>query len=192
MIELFKSVLDTSKYIFDRNLVSGKAGNVSARFKNPQKDVVAITPTGVSLSRVSNKNIALVNMKGESLNNCKPSSELVLHLKIYEARPDIQGIVHTHSPYATGFSFSEKKIKRMEGFGPIINPYLAEISYYNPGSTELAENVSKIIKNEDVIILKNHGVVAVGKNTQEAGALAEFVEEIAKTQFVCHQLGGKI
>ncbi|MBU4548273.1 MAG: class II aldolase/adducin family protein, partial [Euryarchaeota archaeon] len=88
MIELFKSVLDTSKYIFDRNLVSGKAGNVSARFKNPQKDVVAITPTGVSLSRVSNKNIALVNMKGESLNNCKPSSELVLHFKIYEARPD--------------------------------------------------------------------------------------------------------
>ena len=65
---------------------------------------------------------------------------------------------------------------------------IKEIDYFKPGSEELAENAAQALKDEDVIILKNHGVIATGSTVKEAAALVEFTEEIAKTQFVSHVL----
>ncbi len=186
---LVESVISASKYVFDRKLVSGLAGNISGRFHDKTgDDIIAITPTLVPLASINKKNIVLVTLDGEILSKGKPSSELNLHLEIYKKNKDVNGIVHTHSPYATGFAFSDKKIKRLEGFGAIKEEYLSEVEYYKPGSIELAINCSEKLINEDVIILKNHGVVATGFNPQEAAFLAEFVEESAKTQFVTSQL----
>lgn len=185
---LVESVIDASNYIFNRKLVSGKAGNVSARFKDHEMDIVAITPTGISLADVNQENVVLVDLNGNYLSRGYPSSELFLHLEIYKNRSDVMGIVHTHSPYATGFSFSDEKIRRLEGFGKIKKRYLEELEYKKPGSTELAQETAEKMIDEDVIILKNHGVVSIGINVKEAASLAEFVEEIAKTQFVTHIL----
>ena len=114
-----------------------------------------------------------------------------MHLNIYKSNKNVNAIVHTHSPFATGFSFSDKKIKRLEGFGKIEKPYLAEVNYEIPGTMDLANKVGEAIKNEDVLILKNHGVISVGENLEEAFSLADFVEEIAKTQFITHTLNLK-
>ena len=165
---------------YDKGLVSGKAGNISARFG----DVVAITPTLKSLSKLNEEDIVLVNMEGEVLTKGKPSSEVNMHLEIYKKRSDVKAIVHTHSPYATGFAFSDKKLKRLEGFGEIKNPYLAFIEYEKPGSNELAKRAVEGLGDEDVLILKNHGVICVSDDLKEAMLLAVFVEESAKTQFV--------
>jgi L-fuculose-phosphate aldolase len=183
-MSIITSVIKTSKYVFNRGLVSGKAGNVSGRTQMNGEDIIAITPTLCSLNRVKEEDIVLTTLDGEILNDKKPSSELLMHLSIYKEKKDINGIVHTHSPYATGFAFSNQKIKRLEGFGKIKTEYIKEIPYNKPGSEELAKNAAIALKNEDTIILKNHGVIGTGKTVQEAGDLAEFVEEIAKTQFV--------
>ena len=186
---LVQSVICASKYVFDRKLVSGLAGNISGRFHDKKgDDIIAITPTLVPLASVNKKNIVLVTLDGEILSKGKPSSEVNLHLEIYKKNENVNGIVHTHSPYATGFAFSDKKIRRLEGFGAIKEEYLSEVEYYKPGSIELATKCSEKLINEDVIILKNHGVVATGSTPQEAAFLAEFVEESAKTQFVTSQL----
>lgn len=185
---LVESVIEASNYIFNRKLVSGKAGNISARFKDHEMDIVAITPTGISLDDVSQENVVLVDLNGNNLSRGQPSSELFLHLEIYKNRPEIMGIVHTHSPYATGFSFSSEKVRRLEGFGKIKKPFLEEVEYQKPGSIELGQATAKKMIDEDAIILKNHGVVACGINIKEAASLAEFIEEIAKTQFVSHIL----
>lgn len=183
-----KSVVDVSKYLFERKLVSGKAGNVSARFNDEGIDVIAMTPTMKSLGSLKEEEIILVDIDGNNLTKGTPSSEIYLHLAIYKEKKDIGGIVHTHSPFATGFAFSDKRIKRLEGFGKIVSPYLAEIEYEKPGSDELAIKSAEALKDEDVLILKNHGVIATGENIQEACSLAEFVEDIAKTQFISHTL----
>ncbi len=183
-----KSVVNVSKYLFERKLVSGKAGNVSARFNDNGMDVIAITPTMKSLGKVKEEEIVLIDIDGNNLTKGTPSSEIYLHLAIYKEKNDIGAIVHTHSPFATGFAFSNKRIKRLEGFGEIISPYLAEIDYEKPGSDELAVKSAKALKNEDALILKNHGVISTGKNIEEACSLAEFVEDIAKTQFISHTL----
>ena len=186
--EIVRSVVEMSAYVFERGLVSGKAGNVSARFKGEDGDVVAITPTLKSLADLREEDIVLVNEKGEVLTKGKPSSEVVMHLEIYKNKPDVYGIAHTHSPYATGFAFSNKKIKRLEGFGAIKSEYIKDIEYFKPGSKELADAASEALRDEDVIVLKNHGVIATGETVKEAATLVEFVEEIAKTQFVTHVL----
>ena len=181
-------IIDVSNEIYDKGLVSGKAGNISVKFRQNNQDIVAITPTLKSLSDLNEEDIVLVDMEGNTLTKGKPSSEVYMHLEIYKKRSDINAIVHTHSPYATGFSFSSKKIKRLEGFGAINSPYLASVDYEKPGSDELAIKAGENIKNEDVLVLKNHGVICVGKNLKEAKMLAAFVEESAKTQFITYLL----
>ncbi len=181
-------IIKVSNEIYDKGLVSGKAGNISARFKAENGDIIGITPTLKSLSDLSEEDIVLVNLNGNVLTKGKPSSEVNMHLEIYKKRPDVNGIVHTHSPYATGFAHSSKKIKRYEGFGAIKTPYLPEIEYQKPGSDELAKNASEGIGKEDVLILKNHGVICVSESLKEAELLAVFVEETAKTQFITYLL----
>ncbi|MBP3792314.1 MAG: class II aldolase/adducin family protein [Methanobrevibacter sp.] len=177
-------IIDVSNEVYDKGLVSGKSGNISARFG----DVVAITPTLKSLSNLCEEDIVLVDMEGNVLTKGKPSSEVFMHLEIYKKRSDVQAIVHTHSPYATGFAFSNKKLKRLEGFGAIKQEYLSYIEYKKPGSDELAKSASEGIGDEDVLILKNHGVICVSDSLKEAMLLAVFVEETAKTQFVTYML----
>ena len=173
-------IVSVSNEIYNKGLVSGKSGNISARFG----DVIAITPTLKSLSNLKEEDIVLVNMDGEVLTKGKPSSEVNMHLEIYKKRPDVNAIVHTHSPYATGFAFSDKNLKRLEGFGAIKNPYISSIEYEKPGTDELAKSASEGIGKEDVLILKKHGVICVSDELKEAMLLAVFVEETAKTQFI--------
>lgn len=186
--EAIKKIVDISHYIYKKNLSPGKSGNISCRFKdNGQK--VAITRSSIAKKDVQEEDIIIIDMDGNVLKgDKKPSSETFLHLKIYRERNDINGIVHVHSPYATGFSFSDKPLKRLEGFGEIKSPYIPSVKYSKPGSEDLANDTAKMMKNEDVVLLKNHGVVASGINLDEAALLAEFIEDIAKTQFVAYTL----
>ena len=181
-------IINVANEIYDKGLVSGKAGNISKRIKGSTGEIIAITPTLKSLSNLNEEDIVLVDMDGNTLTKGTPSSEVGMHLEIYKKRPDVNAIVHTHSTYATGFAFSEKKLKRLEGFGTIKNPYLSQIEYEKPGSDELAKKASENIGDDDVLILKNHGVICVGDNLKEAKLLAVFVEETAKTQFVTYML----
>jgi L-fuculose-phosphate aldolase len=181
-------IISVSNEIYEKGLVSGKSGNISKRIKTSNGDVVAITPTLKSLSDLNEEDIILVDMEGNVLTNGKPSSEVNMHLGIYKNRSDVNAIVHTHSTYATGFAFSSKRLKRLEGFGEINNKYLAQVGYEKPGSDELAKSVSENIGDEDVLILKNHGVICVADCLKEAKLLAIFVEETAKIQFITYML----
>nr|WP_295159452.1 class II aldolase/adducin family protein [uncultured Methanobrevibacter sp.] len=183
-----QEIIDVGNNIYKKNLVSGKSGNISKRIKTANGDIVAITPTLKSLANLKPEDIVIVDFDGNTLTSGKPSSEVNMHLEIYKKRDDVNGIVHTHSPYATGFAFSNKKIKRLEGFGEIKNPYLPDIEYEKPGSAELAKSASEGIGDSDVLVLKNHGVICVSENLKEAESLAVFVEESAKTQFITYML----
>ncbi len=180
MYDDVSKLIEVCNNLYDKQLVSGKSGNVSIRLS----DYIAITPTLKSINGLDEEDIVLVDFNFNTLSNGKPSSEVGMHLEIYKKRPDVNAIIHTHAPYATGFAFSDKKIKRLEGFGQIKKPYIASIEYEKPGTENLALSASNAIKEEDVLILKNHGVICVGENLKETESLAVFIEESAKTQFV--------
>ena len=187
-----KLIVDYSKKVYNQELTPGKSGNISIKFTGENgKELIAITPTLLSLGTLKEDDVAIVDMNGNTIGENKPSSEVYMHCNIYKKRDDIKAIVHTHSPYATGFAHSHKKIKRYEGFGPINIPYLSEIEYIKPGTDELAKSVGEAFsksKNMDVLILKEHGIITTGLNLDEATDLAEFVEYSAKTQFITNML----
>jgi L-fuculose-phosphate aldolase len=185
--EAKKHLIRIANEIYDKGLTPGKSGNIS--IKAPKSSNILITPSGISLRDVKLNNIIVTDCNGKQVEGeGKASSELNMHLKIYRTRPDIGGIVHTHSPYATGFSFSDEEIPRFEGFGEIKDLYIKKVDYATPGSYELVELASHALFKEDVIILKNHGVVSVASNLDEAALLAEFTESCAKTGFVMNFL----
>ena len=186
---IIKEIVNVSHYIYEKGLVPGKSGNISCRFYENGASKVAITRSGISKRFVSGEDIIIIDMDGNVLEgDKKPSMETFLHLNVYNERNDINGIVHSHSPFAAGFSMSDKKLKRLEGFGPVENPYIPSVKYSKPGSAELAKDAAEMMKNEDAVILKNHGVIAAGVNLDEAALLAEFIEDIAKTQTIAHIL----
>lgn len=181
-----KNMVETSHALYNKGLVPGKSGNISVKFLKNGLNVVAVTPSGSSFKTLKETDIVLVDLDGNVVSSTDhvPTSELEMHLNIYKLRKDVGAVVHTHSPITTGFSFSDKKIKRFEGFGPINEEFIKIVDYHPPGSSDLAKAVSDGLLNQDIVVLKDHGMVAVGKNLDEASLLAEFVEDSAKIQFV--------
>jgi len=187
--KILKDLVDASHSVNDKDLTPGKSGNISCRFYEDGISKVAITKSGISKGMVGIDDIMIVDMGGNVLEGeGKPSSETFLHLEIYNKRKDINAVVHTHSPYASGFSMSGKELKRLEGFGKIENPYISLVKHSKPGSRELAKDTAEMMQDEDAVILKNHGVVATGPNLDEAILLAEFIEHIARIQFISYVL----
>lgn len=188
-------------------MTPGKSGNISMKVSNIpsssnnvgltyeydyDEQIILITPSGVSLRDITLDNVVVTNLNGDKLDGeGRPSSELRMHLEIYRKRADIGAIVHTHPPYVTGFSFTDKKIPRFEGFGEIKSPYIAEVEYAVPGSGELVESASNGLIDDDVLLLRNHGMVTVGEDIDSAVLLAEFTESSAKTGFIIQQLAGE-
>ena len=190
--EAKKYFANIAHQIYQKGLTPGKSGNISTRILIKEyfdDEIIFITPSGVSLRDLNTDNIIVTDLNGVKLEgDGQPSSELNMHLTIYRSRRDVKAIIHTHSTYATGFSFSDKKIPRLEGYGEIKEPHIPDVKYATPGSDELVHLASSGLKNSDMLILKKHGVVAVGPDLDEALLLSEFTESCAKIGFITHLL----
>ena len=186
---IIEKIVKTAHHIYDKEMILGKAGNIS--ILDESKEYMYITASGTDFKSLKYEDVLKVNINNLSYisNNDKvPSMETNLHVCVYQKRPDVNSVVHVHSPYATAFAFSNKKLRQLEGFGEITGEYVTEVDYYPPGSKKLAKYASDALKNEDKVLLKNHGLISVGKNIDEATLLCEYVEGIAKTQYITHVL----
>ncbi len=171
------------------NLVAWTSGNVSAR--DPESGLVVIKPSGLKYSELRPENMVVVNVEGDIIEgNLKPSSDTASHLFIYRARPDVNGIVHTHSRYATAFAALGKPIpvyltaQGDEFGGPIPCGGFALI-----GGEEIGQVVVESIGHSPAVLLKNHGVFTVGKNAEGALKAAVMVEDVAATIWLALQIG---
>ena len=186
---IIEKIVKTAHHIYDKEMILGKAGNIS--ILDESKQFMYITASGTDFKSLTHEDILKVNINDlsyTSVDNKVPSMETNLHIGVYKNRSDVNSVVHVHSPYATAFAFSNKKLRQLEGFGEITGEYIAEVDYYPPGSKKLAKYASDALKNEDKVLLKDHGVITVGKNIDEATLLCEYIEGIAKTQYITHVL----
>ena len=161
-----------------RGLVAGRVGNVSVRSGNS----VLITPSRQPYARMRPGDLVAIDLCGMRLSGTRPASrELPLHLAIYRRRPDVQAVIHTHSPHATAWSF----------LGEPLAPKTEEIAYYgigdvltNPpapsGSSELAETAAATLGDGSAVLLGRHGALAAGPGLTEALEVALAVEHQAQ------------
>ena len=170
-------------------LVAWTGGNVSAR--DPDSGLVVIKPSGVLYEDLRAEDHVVLNLDGETVEgDLKPSSDTASHLYIYRRRPDLNGVVHTHSPYATAFAAVGRSIPVCltaiadEFGGPIPCAGFALI-----GGEEIGEQVVRHIGSSPAILLKQHGVFTVGDTVEAAVKAAVMVEDIARTVWLAMQLG---
>ena len=162
--ELYQLHLELPK----NDLVKWTGGNVSAR--DPETGYVVIKPSGVRYEVLKPADMVIVDLDSNIIEgDLKPSSDTASHLYIYRQRPDVGGIVHTHSPYATAFAAVGKPIPVYltamadEFGGPIPCGGFALI-----GSEAIGKVVVESIGDSCAVLLKNHGVFTVGANATAA------------------------
>ncbi len=171
------------------DLVKWTGGNVSGR--DTETGYVVIKPSGVKYEDLRPEQLIVIDVSGNVLEgDLKPSSDTASHLYIYRQRPDVNGVVHTHSPYATAFAAVGKPIPVYltaiadEFGGPIPCGGFALI-----GSEEIGRVVVESIGSSPAVLLKNHGVFTIGKNAETAVKAAVMVEDVARAVWLALQLG---
>jgi L-ribulose-5-phosphate 4-epimerase len=171
------------------HLVVWTSGNVSAR--DPESGLVVIKPSGVCYKALRPEDHVVVNLEGEVVEGTlKPSSDTASHLYIYRHRLDVNGVVHTHSPYATAFAALGRPIPVYltamadEFGGPIPCAGFALI-----GGEEIGKQVVEHIGTSPAVLLKNHGVFTIGPTAEAAVKASVMVEDAARTVWLALQLG---
>ncbi len=183
--ELWRLHLELPK----NGLVKWTGGNVSAR--DPETGLVVIKPSGVRYEVLRPEDHVVVDMDGVVVEGTlKPSSDTASHLYIYRHRPDVNGVVHTHSPYATAFAALGQPIPCCltaiadEFGGPIPCAGFALI-----GSEAIGKQVVEHIGSSRAVLLKQHGVFTIGETAEAAVKAAVMVEDVAKTVWLALQMG---
>jgi L-ribulose-5-phosphate 4-epimerase len=171
------------------DLVKWTGGNVSAR--DTESGLIVIKPSGVRYEELRPEDHVVLNLDGEVMEGqLKPSSDTQSHLYIYKHREDVNGVVHTHSPYATSFAAIGKPIPCCltaiadEFGGPIPCAGFALI-----GSEAIGQQVIEHIGRSTAVLLKQHGVFAIGKTPRAAVKAAVMVEDVARIVWLALQIG---
>ena len=183
-------IVEIGRRLHVRGFVASNDGNISVRL---DAERLLTTPTGVSKGFMTPDMMVTTDFAGRKLTGDRePSSELLMHLAVYEHRPDIKAVVHAHPPTATGFAVA--------GI-PLDRAVLAEVvttlgsipiaDYGTPSTSELADAVRRYIRAHDGLLLANHGALTVADELFAAYYKMETVEHFARISLVARQLGGE-
>ena len=182
-------VCNTAKAMADGGLVAGTWGNISARI---DEDYMVITPSGMDYSRLFPDQMVIVNMNTlEYEGNLKPSIEAVVHSAIYKARPEFNGIVHTHSNYALTVATAGKDIPPIcDDQVQILGGDVKLSEYTMPGTPEMAAAVVKAMEGRAGALIANHGAITAGRTLKEAFVATNVLEKTAMIYIMCQSIGG--
>lgn len=160
----------------DDRLMQCSSGNLSLRIG----DKMIVSGTGSWLPKITEDKIAVLDLaSGETLNGVKPSMEHCFHLGVLRERPDCDVVFHFQSPYATAVACLAKKVTNFNVIAEVpchIGSEIPQVPYYRPGSKELAESVINALKEHNLVLLTNHGVVLCAKTFEKAYEMASFFE----------------
>ncbi|MGE5703217.1 MAG: class II aldolase/adducin family protein [Clostridia bacterium] len=178
--EMRSDVMKYAQRMYAAGLTVGVSGNVSAIDR--ASNTIAITPSGMDYDELTPEDITLIDLEGNVVDGKRrPSSEKMLHVKIYQNRPDINAVFHTHSTYATALAAMAEPI-------PVILAEVAAIAggpipvapYTRFGTPEFGDVAVQAMGQGPAALLQNHGVVCAGKDLQKAFLIAVDTEESAK------------
>lgn len=177
--QLRKTVWECNLELPKNDLVKMTSGNVSGR--DPVSGLVVIKPSGFSYDEMTPAHMVVVDLDGRVVEgNLKPSTDTDTHLYVYRHRPDILGMVHTHSPYATTFAVLGQPIPACLTASAMLGGEIPLGGYAPIGGEEIGREIINKIGRSLAIIMQSHGVFTIGSSPQQATKMAVEVEEIAK------------
>ena len=185
--EVFESLIELPK----NRLVTMHSGTVSGR--DPETGYIVIKPTGFRYDRLTPADLLLMDGKGKIIEgSLRPSSDTETHLYLYEHRPDIFGIVHTHSPYACTFAVLGKPIPAVMTSAAMLGGEIPVGGYAAVGGEDIGSEIIRKIGKCSAIIMQNHGVYTISSTVWQATIDAVEVEDLAKIALFASLLGDPI
>ncbi|MBI9045035.1 MAG: class II aldolase/adducin family protein [Anaerolineaceae bacterium] len=173
--EVFEALLELPK----NRLVTMHSGTVSGR--DPETGNIVIKPTGFRYDRLTPSDLLVMDINGEILEGTlRPSSDTETHLYLYQHRPDIFGIVHTHSPYACIFAVLGRSIPAVMTSAALLGGEIPTGGYAAVGGKEIGSEIIRKIGKSSAITMQNHGVYTIGHTVWQATINAVEVEDLAK------------
>ena len=176
------------------NLVAWTAGNVSGRV--PETDLFVIKPSGVDYDRIAPDTMILCDLDGGVVQgDLSPSSDTAAHAYVYRAMPEVGGVVHTHSPYASAWA------ARAEPIPCVLTAMADEFGGEIPvgpfaliGNDDIGKGIVATLRGSrsPAVLMQNHGVFAIGRNARAAVKAAVMCEDVARTIHLSRQLGDPV
>ena len=183
-----REIVRVCRRLYERGLIAGQDGNVSARVAD---DRILVTPAGMSKVDVRAADLVELRLDGEQRRGRRrASSEVAVHLRLYRRRPDVMAVVHAHPPTATAFAVAG------EGFTAPVLPEVIFllgavplVPYAMPGTEALADEFEPFIDGHDAFLMANHGAVTVGASLLVAHQRMESLEHAARILLSARLLG---
>ena len=185
-----REICTAGRWIHARHFAPATDGNISVRLDDSH---VLATPTCVSKGMMTPDDLVITDLQGQLVSGQhRPSSELGMHLLIYQQRPDVHAICHAHPPIATGFAAAGIPLDSAILSEAVLSLGCVPLAPYGtPGTPELGDSIAPLLRNYDAILMANHGVVTYGPDLLTAFFRMETVEHFAHVSLVTELLGKK-
>jgi L-fuculose-phosphate aldolase len=186
-----RDVCTVGRWIHARAFVASTDGNISVRLDSRR---VLTSPTAISKGMMSPDDMVITDLQGRKLaGRREASTELAMHLLIYNRRPDIHAVCHAHPPVATAHAAAGLALNKALLSELIIALGCIPVAQYGtPGTPELSEALEPMVQHFDAILLANHGVVTCGPDLLTAFFRLETVEHFAQVSLVTEMLGKQV
>ena len=186
-----QKIVDMSLKLYRENLIVGTWGNLSMRVNHNGNEYFVVTPSGMEYEDTTLEDVLVLDKDGKiMLGERRPTSELRMHMRLYEERSEINAIIHTHSTFATACAVVGIGIPMMvEDMIQHIGGNVRIAKYALPGTEELAENVCHAIEDRKAVLLKNHGALGMGENLKAAYKSCVLTEKSAQILAYAKNLG---
>jgi L-fuculose-phosphate aldolase len=183
-----REIVNIGRLLYERSYVVSSDGNISVRLDDGR---IVATPTMMCKGRMTEESLAVTDANGNPLADRKPSSELQMHLLIYQERPDVNAVCHAHPPHGTAFAVAGLAIDQ-----PILSEVILTLgcvpltSYGTPSTNEVTEAMRPFVKYHNALLMANHGAVAYGSDLWQAFDRLETLEHTARIAILARILGG--
>ncbi|UPM44946.1 class II aldolase/adducin family protein [Halocatena salina] len=186
--ETRRAIAEYGRNLLEDDLTTGTGGNLSVRL---DEDHVAISPSGIPYAEVAPEDVLVVRTDGTVINgDHDPSTELPMHLAIYQKRDDVGSVVHTHSPYATTFASLGEAIPASHYLISFTGSEVPVAEYRTHATEELGEAaVDALGESFNATLLRNHGVLTADDSLKDAYTVALMVEYCARIHYQARAIG---
>ncbi len=187
--EYRQQIVDIGKLVYQKGWVAANDGNISIRL---DRNKVLCTCTGISKGMMTPDDLILCDLDGNKLEGSRErTSEIAMHLTIYQMRPDVMAVVHAHPPVATGFAVAGRPLNQALLPEVILGLGCVPLAQYGlPGTPALTQDMLQYIPKYEAILMSNHGLVCYGEDVYKAYFRMETVEHFARITLVAELLGG--
>ena len=184
-----EDIFQIGRLVFQKGWVASNDGNITIRLDGER---ILATPTGMCKGMMHADDLIILDRQGNKISGRRErTTEINMHLTVYDLRPDIRAVVHAHPPVATGFATAGKPLNLALLPEVIIALGCVPLAEYGlPGTTELTEPMLPLIPKYDALMMANHGAVCYGEDVFKAYFRMETVEHFARIQLVAELLGG--